>query len=303
MTAAEFILGQAQLVGVDITTPEMLALASHPGLNVALPDAAVEKVNNNLFTVARAENHPALEGHYTKKAMEKAELQLKQALQARGLFNDEELTGAWGKPMLTDKVQALMDRLEAKQQAAANTGGGTENQKKDIAALEKQINDLIANQHKQAHEFAQKEQALREEMQKTLSSERTNWRMQGLLATVPVPDAIAALPAAIRDSALRAALDKELVEKQLKVIEQDGQLVLKTNNEQDYYVGNQHQKLDTFVAEAMKANKLYKLTENTPPPNQAAQQTGQQPQAAQQTGQQYSAYAARLAKMAPQQQA
>lgn len=235
--------------------------------SIEIDDALSTKLMAPRLSMESAKSNPDLKKHFTAQALNGIDAELDRTMQEMGLDATIQ-SEIKGLDTTSKRVSKLTKKIQEIESSKAKGNG-------DVTKLNEQLTTLN-NELKLAKDSIESEKAtLRGEFEK----ERIDWTFNGILGNFNY-----ALPQGTPKEAViafgRTIADRGLQEKGLKIVNENGSLVLKTSENTDYFEGNVKVGLNEFVQKTLGNAKVLSVSSpqtQTTPSNQVVQQHNANP--------------------------
>ncbi len=231
--------------------------------SIEIDDALSTRLMTPRLTMESAKANPDLKKHFTAQALNGVDAEIERTMIDLGLDTTTQ-SDIKGLDTTFKRVSTLAKKIKEIESSKQNGNG-------DVAKLNQQLNDLNG-QLKLAKDSIESEKAT---LMSGFEKERIDWTFNSILGGFNY-----ALPQGTPKEAVisfgRTIADNGLREKGLKIVNENGSLVLKTSENTDYFEGNVKVGLNEFVQKTLGNAKVLAVSS---PQAQVQTQTQTQHQA------------------------
>jgi hypothetical protein len=250
-----------------VSETELQSIMENSALaSIEIDDAISTRLTVPRLTMESAKANPDLKKHFTAQALNGVDSEMQRLMNDMGV-SAEIQTEINGLDTTFKRVPALMKKiqeLESKKQ-----GAGSE----DVAKMNQKISDLNAELAKTNETFANE----RTQLKNGFEQERVDFEFNNILGAFNY-----ALPKETPIEAVkmfgRTIAENGMREKGVKIVKENGSLVLKTSEGTDYFENNVKIGVNDFVQKTLANAKVLSVSgTQTPPATQVVQQHNSNP--------------------------
>jgi hypothetical protein len=258
MKAGELIAQIAQAAGIDVTDKKFAELF---GVGIEVPTEIAEGFQKNYLTIEEAKNNVGLKKYYFAQALDPLDKNIPGMLEKFGLAGDDADIILQEKSTFK-KVENLVNKIAELEKKKA----GTPNKGKE-EEYAKQINEL----NQKLSDFAKEKQSEIERLRSDYEQQFIDADFRAMLASQPLPGQF---DKDVELNMARLFVEKELAEKNAKIIRKDGKIKLVAKDDENMLIFEAGKELDlsSLTAGALARNKFIKVSDPKPQPRH-----GQQP--------------------------
>jgi hypothetical protein len=258
MKFGTFLSDLAKKSGVDVTQKEFVDVLAH---DIEIPDAIASTINKSLMNIEAAKNNPEVRKAARAEALNGVDSKITDLLEELGIEDASEILEEKNSYEKIAKLTRTVKALEEKKAKTAKTP--------EKEALEKKIDELNRELNAAKTNITKKEQ----EWQDLRDGDLTNFEIQKKLLGKDY-----ALPkemdADLKVTTAYSAINKALASKELKIVRENGQLIIKTkDNLKAYSDTNEELQLDSYIDGVLAQNKLLKVNDSNSEETGKNQQT------------------------------
>lgn len=250
MKFGTFLSNLAKKAGVDVSTPEFIALLPH---DIEIPDAIADSLNKGLMDINAAKANADVRKAIRTEALNGVDTKVDELLEEMGLTDDEanDIKGEKNSYEKVAKLTRKVKELESKKAGTTN--------KQDKDAIEQQIKELN-NKLKAANETLATKQ---KEWEATREGDLTRFDLHRLLLGKE-----SSLPKDLDDdvklTTLEGAVNKALAAKGYKLVRTDAGLSIVDKDGNKAYSDKHEEVLaSSFIDGALAQNKLLKVSDQS----------------------------------------
>jgi len=262
MKTGDLISSLASQSGVELTDEQTKVIQE---ITTELPDEIATKIQGSLFTKESALANPDIINKLKAESLDAVDQKMSDFAKEFGLdegflHNLQQTKGTY------NRIDSIKKAIVAAQKQAiekAKTGDGADDKElqKEITRLNNELATL-KDTHVTKDEYQEMidgyEEVITDNANKVLQLQAkglfsgANWAMD--------------VPSDINVTTAMNLMDQEIAKRDLRLVNDNGQLKLQTKEGTDYFVDNKPVNPQDFANEILAGHKLLKVTDKSPPP-------------------------------------